>query len=151
MHSFYTTLVIIHIFSAILGMGPGFILTTVTKSAQTMDEVRHAFRLKKTLHMYVMIGGLLLLLTGLLMGFIRPYLFQQGWYQLSLLLYLLALALGPTYLKKYSTQIKALIQTNTHQTLTPNYKKLLHKLLITEYIENTLFIIIIFLMITKPF
>ena len=59
-------------------MGPGFILTRIAKLANSMTEIRQAFRIRRDLHIFVMIGGTLLLITGLLMGFIHPYLFKMG-------------------------------------------------------------------------
>lgn len=151
MQTIYSILVVIHIFSAIVGIGPGFILTTIVKSARTMEEIRHAFMLKTKVHVFVMIGGILVLVTGLAMGFIRPYLFNQGWYITSMLLYFLALALGPTLLKKYSYPIKQIIQDKDRNDVPKEYFTHLNKLLKVEYVENTLLICVIILMILKPF
>ncbi|SFL56471.1 Predicted integral membrane protein [Gracilibacillus orientalis] len=151
MQLIYTWLVIIHIFSAIVGIGPGFVLTTIVKSAKSLPEIRHAFALKAKVHIYVMIGGILVLLTGLLMGAINPILFQQGWYLSSLVLYFIALSLGPTLLKKFMAPIKELIADSSLETIPAAYHENVQKLLRVEYIENTLLLIIILLMITKPF
>ncbi|WP_163581558.1 DUF2269 family protein [Gracilibacillus saliphilus] len=151
MNSIYTVLVVIHVFSAIVGIGPGFVLTTIVKSAKSLPEVRHAFALKAKVHIFVMIGGILVLLTGLLMGVLKPVLFQQGWYVASMILYFVALSLGPTLLKKFSTPIKALIAEPDLDSVPETYHENLQKLLRVEYIENTLLLIIILLMITKPF
>ncbi|MFC4386786.1 DUF2269 family protein [Gracilibacillus marinus] len=151
MQTIYSILVVIHIFSAIVGIGPGFILTTIVKSAKTMEEIRHAFILKTKVHVFVMIGGILVLVTGFAMGLIRPYLFNQGWYITSMLLYFLALALGPTLLKKYSYPIKQIIQNKDRNDVPKEYFTHLNKLLKVEYVENTLLICVIILMILKPF
>ncbi|SHN22791.1 DUF2269 family protein [Gracilibacillus kekensis] len=151
MQSLYTWLVIIHIFSAIVGIGPGFILTTIVRSAKTMPEIRQAFALKKTIHIFVMIGGILVLITGLSMGAIRPILFQQGWYITSMFLYLVALSLGPTFLKTYSAPIKKILSDQSIEQVPASYYPHLHRLLRIEYLENGLLLIVIFLMITKPF
>ncbi|MGP4039845.1 DUF2269 family protein [Gracilibacillus sp. D59] len=151
MQTIYTGLVIIHIFSAIVGIGPGFVLTTIVKSAKSLPEIRQAFALKAKVHIFVMIGGTLVLVTGFLMGAINPSLFQQGWYLTSLILYLVALSLGPTLLKKFSAPIKELITDPSLETVPAAYHVNVQKLLRAEYIENTLLLIIIFLMITKPF
>ncbi|KAB8128306.1 DUF2269 family protein [Gracilibacillus oryzae] len=151
MQSLYTFLVVIHIFSAIVGIGPGFILTTIVKSSHTIDEIRHAFALKKKVHLFAMIGGILVLITGLSMGLIRPYLFQQGWYITSMIIYLTALSLGPTLLKKYSKPIKQMLKDQTLQEVPETYHSNVQKLLKVEYIENSLLIIVILLMILKPF
>src|SRR5690625_3292096 len=87
--SFYSVLVIIHIFSAIIGLGPGFVMTFIVTRASTMTELRHAYFLRNRLHIFVMLGGTLLFLTGLLMGFLNMQLFSQGWYIVSIILFLI--------------------------------------------------------------
>ena len=104
--SFYGLLVFIHIFSAILGMGPGLVMTVIVKKASNMTELRHAFVIRNQLHIYTIIGGTLLLVTGVWMGFLNTYLFTQGWYWLSLSLFLTALAFGPFVLSPKSKPIK---------------------------------------------
>ncbi|UOQ84970.1 DUF2269 family protein [Gracilibacillus salinarum] len=151
MNSLYSWIVVIHIFSAIVGIGPGFILTTIVKSAKTLPEVRHAFFIKKKLHIFVMSGGMLLLVSGLLMGLLRPMLFQQGWYITSLILYFFALLLGPTALKRSSAPIKEMLADPQLTDVPDSYHVLVQRLLRIEYVENTLLLTIILLMVTKPF
>lgn len=151
MSTFYTVLVFIHIFSAILGMGPGFILITVVKPGKTMIELRYSYTIRHKLHIFVMIGGTLLLITGLLMGAINPSLFQIGWYVTSLILFLIALAIGPLVLSPRSKPIKALLQSHKGEDIPEEYYRLSRELFRYEYLENVIFLIIIALMILKPF
>jgi uncharacterized membrane protein len=151
MVTFYKFLVFTHIFSAIIGMGPGFILTTVVKSGNTMAELRHSYKVRHKLHIFVMIGGILLLTSGLLMGAINTSLFQMGWYVTSLFLFLIALAMGPFVLSPRSKPIKQLLETHQGEDIPKEYYHLAKKLFRYEYIENGIFIIIISLMILKPF
>lgn len=147
----YKILVILHIFSAIIGMGPGFILTTVVKSGNTMTELRHSYAIRHKLHIYVMIGGIMLLATGLLMGAINPSLFKMGWYDTSLVLFLMALAIGPVALTPRSKPIKAILASHQGEEIPEEYWRLSKELFKFEHLENVIFIIIITLMITKPF
>ncbi|MEH7382655.1 DUF2269 family protein [Bacillus sp. JJ1533] len=147
----YQVLVFIHIFSAIIGLGPGFILTTVGKSADTMTELRHSYAIRHRLHIFVMIGGIMLLVTGLLMGAINPYLFNMGWYTTSLLLFLISLAMGPFALKPKSKPVKALLETHQGDDIPEEYYPLAKALFRVEHIENGIFLIVIALMILKPF
>ncbi|MEH7308345.1 DUF2269 family protein [Neobacillus drentensis] len=151
MLSFYKILVFIHIFSAILGMGPGFILTTVVKSGKNMTELRHSYSIRHRLHIIVMIGGILLLLTGLSMGFLNPSLFKMGWYVTSLILFLAALAIGPLVLSPRSKPVKALLESHKGEEIPEEYWNLSKILFRFENLENVIFIIIISLMILKPF
>lgn len=76
--TFYQILILVHVLSAILGLGPGFIMIYVVTRASTMTELRHAYLIRNRLHIFVMIGGTILLLTGLAMGILNPYWFRQG-------------------------------------------------------------------------
>jgi uncharacterized membrane protein len=149
--TFYQTIVVLHIFSAIMGMGPGFILTTVVKSGKTMTELRHSYAVRHKLHIFVMVGGTLVLITGLIMGFMNPSLFQMGWYVTSLVLFLAALAIGPLVLSPRSKPVKALLASNKGEEIPEEYYRLSKILFRYEYLENAIFIVIIALMILKPF
>jgi uncharacterized membrane protein len=149
--TFYQVVVFIHIFSAILGMGPGFILTTVVKSGKNMTELKHSYAIRHKLHISVMIGGTLLLITGLIMGSINTYLFHMGWYVTSLTLFLITLALGPIALSPSSRPIKALLKSHQGEDIPQEYFRLSKTLFRWEYLENIIFLIIISLMILKPF
>lgn len=151
MATFYKILVFIHIFSAILGMGPGFILIHVVKSAKTMTQLKYAYEMRRQLHTFVMIGGTLLLITGLLMGLLNTGLFQMGWYVTSLVLFLIALAMGPLVLAPKSKPLKRLLETYKGEDIPEEYTRLSNQLFRYERIENGIFLIIIALMILKPF
>lgn len=148
----YGALVLIHVFSAILGLGPGFVMIyIVTTKVSTMTELKHSYAIRNRLHIFVMIGGILLLLTGLLMGSIHTYLFAAGWYVTSLILFLVALAFGPVILSPRSKPIKALLNEHQGNDIPAEYYVLSKKLFFYERIENVIFLAIIALMITKPF
>jgi len=149
--SFYDFLVFVHILSAIVGLGPGFIMTFIVMKATTMTELRHAYFLRKLLHIFVMIGGILLLATGLLMGMINTYLFKEGWYITSLFLFLITLASGPIILKPVSHPIHQIIAEHKGEDIPNVYYRHAKKLFLYEHILNFIFIIIITLMILKPF
>lgn len=149
--SFYKLLVFIHIFSAILGLGPGFIMIYTVTKANTMTELRHAYYIRNRIHIFVMIGGSLLLVTGLLMGFINTYLFQQGWFIISLVLFLIALAAGPLVLKPLSEPVKKILKEHQGDEIPKEYYENSKKLFFYERLTNIIFLIIIALMILKPF
>jgi uncharacterized membrane protein len=149
--TFYQIIVVLHIFSAIMGMGPGFILTTVVKSGNTMTELRHSYAIRHKLHIFVMVGGTLLLITGLIMGFMNPSLFRMGWYVISLVLFLAALAIGPLVLSPRSKPVKELLASHKGEEIPEEYYRLSRILFRYEHLENGIFIVIIALMILKPF
>lgn len=149
--SFYNILVFTHIFSAILGMGPGFVMIYIVTKASTMTELKHAFYIRNRIHIFVMVGGSLLLITGLLMGALNTALFYQGWYVVSIILFLITLAAGPFVLKPISTPIKDILAHHKDDKIPNEYYVLSKKLFTYERVLNILFLVIIALMITKPF
>lgn len=151
--SLYDVLVFIHVISAILGMGPGMMMTLVVlkPKPKNMTELKHAFAIRNSLHMLTMAGGLLLLVTGLGMGLLNTYLFTQGWYTTSLLLFLVALAFGPVLLAPRSKPIKLLLKKHKGEEIPASYEQLSKQLFHMEHLENLLFLTIIVLMILKPF
>ncbi|WP_373894986.1 DUF2269 family protein [Virgibacillus sp. CBA3643] len=149
--TFYEVLLFVHIFSAILGLGPGFVMIYVVTKATTMTELKHAYIIRNRLHIFVMVGGTLLLITGLWMGFIHTYVLTTGWYVVSLTLYLIALAFGPLVLSPRSKPIKALLKEHNGEEIPAEYYRLSKQLFFYERIENVIFLIVIALMILKPF
>ncbi|SFE15748.1 Uncharacterized membrane protein [Lentibacillus persicus] len=149
--TFYEFLVFIHVFSAILGLGPGFVMIFVVTKADTMTELRHAYTIRNRLHIFVMVGGTLLLLTGLWMGALNPSLFVQGWYVLSLVLFLIALAFGPAVLSPLARPVKRLLKEHKGEHIPEEYHALANKLFFYERMENIIFLVVIALMVLKPF
>lgn len=149
--TFYEILKLIHVLSAILGLGPGFVMIYTVTQASNMVELRHAYQIRNRIHIFVMVGGTLLLLTGIGMGLIYPFWFHTGWYLTSLILFLIALGFGPIVLSPLSKPIKELIKTHDKNDIPEEYHKLCKKLFFYERLENIIFIIIIILMVLKPF
>lgn len=118
---------------------------------KNMTEVRHAFYLRNRIHIFVMIGGILLLVTGLLMGFLNPALLKQGWYFTSLVLFLITLASGPFVLKPLLKPIQRILTEHEGEEIPQEYYKYANRLFLSEHILNLILFAIIVLMILKPF
>ncbi|MFC3041658.1 DUF2269 domain-containing protein [Virgibacillus xinjiangensis] len=149
--AFYELLVFVHVFSAILGMGPGFVMIFIVRHASTMTELRHAYVIRGKLHIFSMVGGTLLLISGIWMGFLNTYLFSEGWYLLSLILFLFALAFGPLLLSPRSRPVKAFLASYEGEEIPEEYYKLTRRLFTAERMENVIFLVVIALMVLKPF
>ncbi|WP_217587295.1 DUF2269 family protein [Lentibacillus saliphilus] len=147
----YEFLVLIHVLAAILGMGPGFVMTFIVDRAKTMTELRLGFELRRRIHIFIMIGATLLLVTGLGMALLNTRLLSQGWYIVSLILFVAIIAAGPLLLAPLMKPIKAMLLSSDGEVIPDAYKPLAKKLFIVEHLTNILIIIIIVLMILKPF
>lgn len=149
--TFYKIVLMIHIFSAIIGLGPGFVLTYIARHAKTMVELRHAYYIRNRVHLFVMVGGTLLLVTGLLMGLLNHSLFKEFWFITSLVLYLIALAIAPLALISRAKPIKGILADYEGENIPEAYHEAAKTLFFYERITNIMLAIIIALMILKPF
>lgn len=149
--SLYQLVLIIHILSAIVGLGPGFVLTYIAMHAQTLEELKHAYYIRNRVHLFVRAGGVLLLVTGLLMGILNPGLFRQFWYLMSLIIYLIALALAPLTLILNARPVSDILAEAKGPEIPEEYTQAKQKLFMYEHLTNALFIVIIIIMIIKPF
>lgn len=147
----FKTLLVIHVASAIFGLGPGFAFIPIKQSAKNLEQLKFAYSVNRLLHRAVMSGGFLLLLTGLLMGSMNLRLFHQGWYVTSLIIYLVALSLGPFFLTPKIRPVRELLKNANGPDIPDSYHDLHQPVLRTEWLLNGLFAIIILLMLTKPF
>ena len=116
-----------------------------------MTELKHAYLIRNRLHIFVMVGGTLLLITGLIMGTIQPYLWHAKWYVTSLVLFLVALGFGPVVLSPRSKPIKELLKKQQGDQIPEQYYLLAKRLFFYERIENVIFLIIILMMVLKPY
>ena len=150
MATLYLALKTIHILSAILGLGPGFIMIYMVRLASNMTELRQAYKIRNRTHIFVMVGGTLLLLTGLGMGFINPIFFHTQWYMTGLVLFLIALGFGPVILSPCSKPIKKILREYQGEEIPEDYYRFSRKLFFWERVENVIFGAVILLMILKP-
>lgn len=83
-------LILLHVLSAIVGVGPTFFGHVLSRKNQTVEELRHAAKLGKILDFFPKIGGTIALLSGLALFFIGNYgSFLQLWLIGSLVLYVI--------------------------------------------------------------
>ena len=74
--TFYGIIVIIHILTAIIGLGATFASPFIMSSAKTVTTSTYAHKVNAKVEKLAKIGSLTLLVTGLILGFIHPYLFK---------------------------------------------------------------------------
>jgi len=83
-------LVLIHVLSAIIGIGPTFFGHVLVRNNQTLEQLRHNLKLAGGLDFFPKIGGTLAVITGILLIVLNDYgTFTQLWLVGSLVLYVL--------------------------------------------------------------
>jgi uncharacterized membrane protein len=83
-------LVLIHVLSAIIGVGPTFFGHVLVRSNQTLEQLRHSMKLARLLDFFPKIGGTIAVISGILLITLNDYgSYTQIWLLGSLILYVL--------------------------------------------------------------
>ncbi|MBP1991643.1 DUF2269 family protein [Paenibacillus eucommiae] len=83
-------LVLIHVLSAIIGVGPTFFGHVLVRNNQTLEQLRHSMKLGRMLDFFPKIGGSIAVLSGILLVTLNNYgSYTQLWLLGSLILYIL--------------------------------------------------------------
>ncbi|WP_239613703.1 DUF2269 family protein [Cohnella mopanensis] len=83
-------LVLIHVLSAIIGVGPTFFGHVLVRNNQTLEQLRHSMKLAGRLDFFPKIGGSIAVISGILLISLNDYgSYTQMWLVGSLILYVL--------------------------------------------------------------
>ncbi len=147
-------LVLVHVLSAIIGIGPTFFAHVLTRKNQTVQEYRTSSFLASKLEYFPKIGGTIALLTGILLVIIGNYgSFMQFWLIGALVLYIVIqiviIGLVMPITKKLVHWVND--PKNQNETEFPvEQKKQLVKVENLFYVASTLGVLLFVLMIIKP-
>lgn len=144
-------LLTIHILGAICGLGATFASPFVMKSARNVRSAFTAHMVNSKIENLAKIGSISLLASGLVMGFIHPYLFTSGWYIASIVLYILAQPIVVYILPRYKRAMLEILEQSKGEDLPSEYIQIANK---TKPFTSTTFfllILLVFLMVFKPF
>jgi uncharacterized membrane protein len=81
-------LVLIHVLSAIIGVGPTFFFHYLLRKNQTVSGMKHSFKTAMALTKLPTIGGLIAVATGIIMVALSDWQFLDFWIIGSLILYI---------------------------------------------------------------
>ncbi|EFM11023.1 conserved hypothetical protein [Paenibacillus curdlanolyticus YK9] len=146
----YNYLLFIHILSAITAVAAVICYPIIMSSARTVGQAKFALSLLEKTAILPKLGGTLLLLTGLAIGFQETYLFRERWYVASIVIFLVILVifagLLPAGIKQ---QLKLLLQTQG-DNLPEVYRLSRRRSAWLEVVANLAVFISILLMVFKP-
>lgn len=147
-------LILIHVLSAIIGVGPTFFGHVLYRKNQTFQELKSSMGLGKHLEKFPKIGGTIAVLTGILLICLGNYgTFMQLWQAGSLAIYVCiqvtVIAFGAPVGKKLAQWV--FNPENAHLVELPAEQKAwLAKLSNIFYIASSLGVLLFIFMILKP-
>jgi len=147
-------LVLVHVLSAIIGVGPTFYAHVLMRKGQSIEELRHSTKLSKRLDFFPKIGGTIAVISGLILYFTGDYgKFTQLWLLGSLILYIAIQAVVIGMLMPVSNRFAAWIHDPVNKDakdLPAEQTNLYRKANGLLYLASTLGTLLFILMIVKP-
>lgn len=145
----YIYVVFIHIIAAVTAMAAVICYPLIMSSARTTNQVRFALSLLEKTGILPKIGGTLLLLTGLALGFLETSLFKELWYVLSIVIFLVILVIFAGLIPAGIKQQFTLLQQTKGDDLPEAYRQSRRRSAWLEGIANLAAFIVILLMVFK--
>lgn len=146
----YNYLLFVHIISAVTAIAAVSCYPLIMSSARTVGQAKFALALLEKMAILPKLGGTLLLLTGLALGFLEISLFRELWYVASIVIFFVILVifagLLPAGIKQ---QLKLLLQTQGDD-LPEAYRLSRRRSSWLEVVANLAVFISILLMVFKP-
>lgn len=151
MHYLYTSLLVFHILSAIVGVGPVFLFNMILKRAASVEQLKYAHHIVGKLNRNANFSFGVILLSGLLMGWMNPYLFQSEWYIVSLVLFFISGMYAIFAVEPILKQMQGIaLNQSVSSEISSEYKMLFQRKQSRDMLANLIAVIIILLMVIKP-
>ncbi|USB32895.1 DUF2269 family protein [Paenibacillus sp. YPG26] len=150
MEAMETTLVLIHVLAAIIGIGPAFVLPVITQSAKTSSQLKFAYQLNDKINKYPKAAGITLLVTGILLMLLDHTGFTKMWLNISLVLFVLIEILIIGFLDPAMKRAAHLIRQHKEEGIPEDYLPLASKINALNRIVQVLTVLVIMLMVIRP-
>lgn len=147
----FKLLLLLHILGAICGLGATFASPFIMKNARNVRTAAYAHMVNGKVEKLAKIGSITLLLTGLIMAIIHPYLFKTGWYIVSIALYILTQPIVAYLIPKHTKTLISILGQAEGDELPYDYIQVSKKIAPLTMAAQVLLVILVFLMVFKPF
>jgi uncharacterized membrane protein SirB2 len=153
--SFMNVLILIHVLSAIVGIGPTFFAHLLTRPNKNVDELRIAMKYMKLLEFFPKIGGSISVLTGIALFLLGEYgPFTQIWLLGSLILYILIQIIVIGFITPSAKKVIEWLDLPENHELTGSPPEEIQSALVSIYrlfyLASSLGLLLFIFMILKP-
>ncbi|GAA4850320.1 hypothetical protein GCM10023310_31070 [Paenibacillus vulneris] len=146
-------LLVLHIVASIAIMGPAFVMPFIRRSAKTVGQLHFTFGVTTKLAIMPKIGGTVLIVTGVWLMIITKMGLAQMWMNVSILLSLILIVMIDGWIEPRMKKIIKLISESQYQgnEIPAEFGQLIRKIVPIETAAQLLMIVILVLMVVKPF
>ena len=146
-------LLVVHIFASIAVIGPAFVMPIIRRSARTVGQLHFALGVTSKLTIILKIGGTVLILTGVCLMIITKMGLSQLWLNTAILLSLSMVVMIDGWIEPRVKKIFKLTAESQDQSkeIPAEFRLLIKKIVPIEIAAQLLMIVILVLMVVKPF
>lgn len=148
---FYNFLLLVHVLAAIIGVGAAFAFPVIMSAFTNVSQLKFTLGIMKKLDLFPKIGGLILLITGLIMGFMSPTYFTHVWFTGSLVLYIIIESLMIGVVDRKLKPVVPIVMNAEGGEIPNEFKDFSKATAPIQMTVHGLALIIIILMSVKPF
>jgi uncharacterized membrane protein len=147
----YTILLLIHVLAAIIGIGATFAFPVISNAPKNLPQLKLTLGLMKKLELYPKIGGVFLIVTGLIMGYLTPAYFKEIWFTGSIVLYIIIEILIYGVIGPKMKKVVPIVMNADGENIPEEYNVVAKSTAPIHMIASLLAIVIIVFMSAKPF
>lgn len=147
----YNFLLLIHVLAAIIGVGAAFAFPIIMSAFKNLSQLKFTLGIMKKLDLLPKVGGLILLITGLIMGFMNPTYFTNVWFTGSLVLYIIIETLMIGIVDRKLKPVVPIVMNAEGEEIPNEFEDFSKATAPIQMTVHGLALIIIILMTVKPF
>jgi uncharacterized membrane protein len=147
----YSILLLIHVLAAIIGIGATFAFPVISNVPKNLSQLKLILGLMKKLELYPKIGGVLLIVTGLIMGFLTPAYFKEVWFTGSIALYIIIEILIYGVIGPKMKKVVPIVMAADGENIPDEYNTVAKATAPIHMVASLLAVVIIVFMSAKPF
>lgn len=132
-------------------MGSTFALPIVMKRPKMVSQAKFAFQISDGIEKIAKIGSLTLLVTGIVLGILSPYLFKEIWYIAPIIIYIAVQPITAGILPKKMAAQAEILEAHDGEELPESYKAIRKQMSPYNGIMHLSAVILVILMTIKPF
>ncbi|RBW68456.1 DUF2269 family protein [Bacillus taeanensis] len=149
--SIYSIVLLLHIIAAVAELGAAFALPILMNAPKTVSQAKFALAVNEKVEKPVKIESITLLVTGIILGILSPYLFKKIWYIASLVIYVAIQPIVAGILPKKMARQRELLESHKGEDLPEEYTKIGKEMAPINGLAHLSAIVLIVLMTLKPF
>ena len=134
-----------------VGLGLNLHNHLLLNKPKTVKQAEFAHHVNHGVDKLVVIGTFTLLISGLIMGILNTHLFTQGWYIISLILFITILPVAGAIVPKKAAKQVEILKNHKGDQLPESYLTIKKQAVPFYRYTYAATVIIVILMVTKPF